>query len=118
MSRYLELLEQQKQLAQQVEEARREESKDAAEQCRKLIELFNLSPQDVGFVRTQQIPSKKEGKGDKTFGAKAAKNTPPPLYRDPASGKTWSGRGIEPKWLQGHRDEYLIRDNETNKQAA
>ncbi|GAB3543427.1 hypothetical protein GCM10027343_16810 [Noviherbaspirillum agri] len=25
-----------------------------------------------------------------------------PKYRDPASGKTWSGRGNRPKWAEGH----------------
>jgi len=33
----------------------------------------------------------------------------PPKYRDPASGKTWSGRGREPLWLAGRRDEFLIK---------
>lgn len=25
-----------------------------------------------------------------------------PLYRDPATGATWSGRGTEPAWIKGH----------------
>jgi len=31
-----------------------------------------------------------------------------PLYRDPATGATWSGRGTEPAWIRG-------RDRETFK---
>ena len=32
--------------------------------------------------------------------AKAAKpTTPPAQYRDPATGQTWTGRGLKPKWL-------------------
>ena len=25
----------------------------------------------------------------------------PPKYRDPATGNTWSGRGLQPNWLKG-----------------
>jgi DNA-binding protein H-NS len=28
-----------------------------------------------------------------------------PLYRDPATGATWSGRGTEPAWLKGRDRE-------------
>ncbi len=32
-----------------------------------------------------------------------------PKYRDPASGKTWSGRGKRPKWFDVERaDDFLI----------
>jgi len=34
-----------------------------------------------------------------------------PLYRDPVSGATWSGRGTEPNWIKG-------RDRETFKVAG
>jgi DNA-binding protein H-NS len=29
-------------------------------------------------------------------------------YQDPASGKTWSGRGRKPNWLSGDTDQYLV----------
>jgi DNA-binding protein H-NS len=29
-------------------------------------------------------------------------------YRDPASDKTWSGRGRKPNWLSGDADQYLV----------
>jgi DNA-binding protein H-NS len=34
----------------------------------------------------------------------------PPKYRDPVSGKEWSGRGKAPKWIRDHtnRDGFLI----------
>lgn len=112
MSRYKELLEQQAKLTKQIEEARAIEAGEAAKVCRQLIEQWGLSPQDVGFVRTQHIPTKRVPKGDKTFAAKHQTRKPaPPLYRDPKTGATWSGRGKEPGWLKDHRDEYLIRDN-------
>lgn len=29
-------------------------------------------------------------------------------YKDPSSGKTWSGRGKKPGWLLGHEKEFAI----------
>lgn len=35
----------------------------------------------------------------------------PPKYRDPDTGKTWSGRGRTPKFLEGKNlDDYLIKE--------
>jgi hypothetical protein len=40
----------------------------------------------------------------------AAGNGPAsPKYRDPKSGKTWTGRGRHPLWLKGDPSQYLIR---------
>jgi DNA-binding protein H-NS len=39
-----------------------------------------------------------------------ARTSVPAKYRDSASGKTWSGRGRAPKWLNGkERETYLIK---------
>ena len=35
-------------------------------------------------------------------------NRAEPKYRDPKTGKTWSGRGGKPKWLVGHESEYAL----------
>lgn len=32
----------------------------------------------------------------------------PAKYKDPQSGKTWTGRGRPPAWLVGERDKYAI----------
>jgi DNA-binding protein H-NS len=43
-------------------------------------------------------------------------------YRDPASDKTWSGRGRRPNWLSGDADHYLVSNlrasNAGNPDAA
>jgi len=43
-------------------------------------------------------------------------------YRDPASDKTWSGRGRKPNWLSGDADQYLVSNlratNGANPDAA
>lgn len=110
MSSYLELLAQKADLDRQIEEARLREFDDAVAQCRELIALFDMTPQDVGFVRTQVLAAGKVKRSEKTFQQSIRNSPPPPLYRDPATGNTWSGRGRSPAWLEGHKDEFLIRD--------
>jgi DNA-binding protein H-NS len=119
MSKYRELLAKQAELAAEIEAARVEEAADAAKTCRELIALYDLSPQDVGFVKTQQVPPKKVGKADKTFVTKTPRAAATPLYRDPESGATWSGRGKAPKWLAeaDNRDEFLIERADERRAA-
>jgi DNA-binding protein H-NS len=73
------------------------------------IEEFEFTAYELGLIKTQHIkPSSKE---HRTFEQKV-KNAPrPPLYRDPATGDTWSGRGRPPLWMEGHRDDYLIQQD-------
>ena len=111
MSRYIALLEQRAALDREIEAARAEEAAEAAKTCRELIERFDLTPHDVGFVKTQHVAAKKTAKGDRTFHPKPLRPIVAPIYRDPETGNTWSGRGKEPGWLKGHRDEYLIANS-------
>lgn len=48
-------------------------------------------------------------------GGNYARGPQPALYRDPASGATWSGRGPAPAWLSGAKDrtKFLIAKPET-----
>jgi DNA-binding protein H-NS len=42
--------------------------------------------------------------------AKDVRTKAAPKYRDPASGKTWSGRGRTPRWLDGkNSSDFLIK---------
>ncbi|ABO59897.1 H-NS histone family protein (plasmid) [Burkholderia vietnamiensis] len=44
--------------------------------------------------------------------AKGRKARTPAKYYDPSSGKSWTGHGPRPKWLQGRNlDDFLIREN-------
>jgi DNA-binding protein H-NS len=96
-SRYLDLLAQKAELDAAIEAAEGEESTKAIETCRELIERFNLTP-DALF-----------GKAKKQHGLKGKKRAAvAPKYRDPATGVTWTGRGIAPKWLGNNREAFLI----------
>jgi len=83
MASYQEILSQIEELKQKAQEARRQELAGAIAEIKRLMAEFGITVEDLGG---------KAGK-TKTRGAAAAK------YRDPSSGKTWSGRGRRPGWV-------------------
>ncbi len=96
MSSLKELTAQIASLQAQVAEVRQREVGEAIAKIRSLIEEYQLSADDI-FPRGRTKPAAKK------TGKVAAK------YRDPATGKEWSGRGLPPKWLEGkNRIDYLI----------
>lgn len=96
MTTYKELLQQREALELQIAEARQREIAQAVSQVRALVAQFELTAQDV-------FPS---GKSRSTA---AAVNKVAPKYSDPTTGKTWTGRGKAPKWIEGQeRSQYLI----------
>ncbi len=90
MATVAELLEQRAALEKQIAEAQREERASAIAQVRALMSQHGLSAADLA------------GRGISSVKAPRAKGggTVAPKYRDPASGKTWSGRGLKPTWLR------------------
>jgi DNA-binding protein H-NS len=95
-------------LNERITQARDAEIAGAIAQCREIIELFGLTAYDLGLIPTQVVPPVKRVK--KTFAPVAPHTAPGPIFRDPASGETWNGRGAPPPWMNVHeRDEYLVR---------
>ncbi len=82
-----ELLAQQATLEQQIIEARRAEKSDAIAKIRALLAEYGLTSADL----QSSGRAAKKPKG-------AAKV--PAKYIDKASGATWSGRGLQPRWLR------------------
>lgn len=85
-----ELLTQRAQLDQQIEQAQRNEKAAAIAKVRALMAEYALTAKDLQLAAT----AKARGKGPRT-GAKV-----PVKYRDKATGDTWSGRGLQPRWLR------------------
>jgi len=85
MKTYDELLQERQQLEQQLQEARKREVNDAIAEARTLIAKYDLKPNDLFSPRRG---------GSRTFSSEAK-------YRDPVSGKTWTGRGKPPMWIVG-----------------
>ena len=74
-----------------------EEKSGAILKVRQLVESFGIEPKDI-FSRSA-------GKG--ALGQEKRKVVA--KYRDPATGKEWTGRGKAPRWLDGkNREEYRI----------
>lgn len=80
-----ELLAQKAALEQQIAEAQRAERAGAVAQVRALMSEHGLTLADLSS----------KASAPKRAGAKVAAK-----YRDAATGNTWSGRGLQPKWLK------------------
>lgn len=101
MASLKELIAKKSALDKQIAEARQREVKDAIANVRAIVAEFQLTVADV-FPK----PGAKAKRTKRAGPAVAA----PAKYRDPASGKTWSGRGRAPKWISGKdRAEFEIR---------
>ena len=92
MTTLAQLIEQRAALEAQIEAARKAEIADAVARVRALVEEYGLTADDV-FVGAKKRASKAS--------SGAVKNPVAPKYRDPATGATWSGRGMTPKWMAG-----------------
>jgi DNA-binding protein H-NS len=100
MATLQELIAQKEALNQQIAEAQRQAKADGIAKVRALMAGHNLTVADLSQPRAT---GKSAGKGK---GQKVA-----PKYRDPETGKTWTGRGVAPKWIAGKdRGAYLIRE--------
>lgn len=84
-----DLLTQKAELEKQIAEMQRNERSEAIAQVRSLMAQYGLSMADIAA---------KAG-GPKISGPKAGAKVAA-KYRNPATGDTWSGRGLKPKWLQ------------------
>ena len=108
-------------LEREAEAARRKESSAVAARVRKLVEAHGLTAEDIGLgaarpasraatvgaawpFPTQSKPrAAKKAAGRTRSGAGVAK------YREPQSGKTWTGFGRAPAWLAGVKDREAFR---------
>lgn len=92
MSSYKELLAQRKALEDAINAAHAHESGGAIKAAKEIVEAFGLTEDDVFGA----------DKGTKTRKASSAKGgTVAAKYKDPESGKTWTGRGKAPLWIAG-----------------
>ncbi|RTL29141.1 MAG: H-NS histone family protein [Burkholderiales bacterium] len=80
-------------LERQLTEVRRAERAGVIAQVKALMNEHGLSVSDLGGVSGA---GKRRGAN---AGAKVA-----PKYRNPATGDTWSGRGLKPKWVAAALD--------------
>jgi DNA-binding protein H-NS len=94
MPTYAEYMQQIAELQTLAEQARRKEVEEARTKIRELMQAHGLAADDL-----------KEN-------AKSVSKVREPIvpkYKDPVSGKTWTGRGRAPSWLNGRdKKEFII----------
>jgi DNA-binding protein H-NS len=85
-----------KQLQELKERAEARLNESLIERCQALKAEFQERCSEEGLTLSQVFFEGKQG------GIANAK------YKDPISGKTWSGRGKKPSWLIGHEEKFAI----------
>lgn len=92
MSSLQELLAQRAEIEKKIADAQREERSTAIAKVKALMAEHGLTAADIAgktpTVRVAATPGPKAG-------GKVA-----PKFRNGATGETWSGRGLQPKWLK------------------
>jgi DNA-binding protein H-NS len=98
MASLQELIAQKDALEKLIKETRQSELAGAVGKVKGLIAEFGLTQEDIFGASGGARKAKPEG-------SKVAAK-----YRDPFSGKEWSGRGLAPKWLLGKdKNDFLIK---------
>jgi DNA-binding protein H-NS len=87
MASLQDLLDRKAALEKEIEATRKQERTDAISKVRSLMSEYGLTVSDLS---TKGPAKNSGGKGGKV----AVK------YRNTATGDTWSGRGLQPKWLK------------------
>lgn len=79
-------------LEKQLQDARRTERAGVIAQIKSLLAEHGLSVADLGLKagNTPKAPGTSANAGRKVA----------PKYRNSATGETWTGRGLQPKWVQ------------------
>ena len=98
MATLQDLIAQKEALEKLIQDTRQAETAEAIGKVRSLITEFGLTQADI-------FGSGRAAKKNKPEGSKVAAK-----YRDPFTGKEWSGRGLQPKWLAGkEKSDFLIK---------
>lgn len=92
-------------LEKKAQELIKKESAKAIAKVRELIEEYGLTAEDIGLPKRSKTSARKASGGRAKRGSKkVGKAVGVPMYRDPDTGKTWTGRGKPPTWIAGAKD--------------
>lgn len=119
-------------LEKRASELLRAENKKVIDRVKALIEKHQITAEDLGFTSAGKRVAKSADDGAakparKTRGAKRAvarkkggATVGVPMYRDPKSGKTWTGRGKPPNWIAKAKDRtaFLISNSTASHAEA
>jgi len=92
MATLLELLAQRAELEKQIASVQSAERTKAIDEIQKIMADHGLTAADIaGGTRAAKSTTRADGTPKQHVAAK---------YRNAATGETWSGRGLQPKWLK------------------
>lgn len=94
MATLQELMGQKEALDRQIEETKKQERGEAIEKVRALMSEYGLTVADLG---TKTRATVRAGRKDKPSGSSAKVAA---KYRNTSTGESWSGRGLQPRWLK------------------
>jgi DNA-binding protein H-NS len=107
MSTYRDVKAQISKLEKQAADLFKKEVADVIARIHGLMAEYGLTVADLG---SRDNGRKKAG----TAAKGAARQSGTPKYRDPISGKTWTGHGKAPAWIApGNREKFLIKSART-----
>jgi DNA-binding protein H-NS len=108
MSNYMSVTAEIARLQAQADKLKESEKAGVIAQARKAIEVYGITAAELfGASASRGIAAAAPEKA-------ALGNVGVPKYRDPKTGKTWTGRGKPPTWIVGakDRDAFLIPEGE------
>ena len=115
---YLDLKAQIKALEEQAEELRKNELTSIIEDMKLKISEYGISAEELGFNLKPVTVYTEKPISQKIAEATSDKKPVEPKYAN-GEGKTWSGRGIAPKWVSEHiatggkkEDFLIVKSNE------
>ncbi len=91
MATLQELMAQKEAIERQIEQTTTRERGDAIEKVRALMAEYGLTVADLGMRSGSAKPARKAKAGGTKVAAK---------YRNASTGESWSGRGLQPRWLK------------------
>ena len=89
-----DLLAQKAALEKQIADFQKEKRGDAIAKVKALMAEYGLTLADIGSKPAAAPKAPKAAKPPKKVAGKVAAK-----YHNPATGDTWSGRGLKPRWL-------------------
>ena len=107
MTSYMSMTAEIARLQAQAEKLKESEKSGVIAQARKAIEVYGITAEELFGTM-----GRRSGAAGRTAKA-AAGSVGMPKYRDPETGKTWTGRGKPPTWIVGakDRDAFLIAND-------
>jgi len=91
MASLQDLIAQKEALEREIERTKQQGRTDAIEKIRALMAEYDLSASDLAG---------KLGKSSRGKSGKGKSGKVPAKYKDSKTGETWSGRGLQPRWLK------------------